>query len=179
MPVSALTLVLPAILLSAPLEQPPERSDIEPDRFRLRTGSLEIGAAWRPELYLPVCGENPLCGFTPRLGFDLELGSRAVRLLTGVYTAPVPTFSVDLASIEAFMVEVGVLFGGPRIRAGLALDHGAINVGGALVLRLSPWVDQRGHRHGLDLRVTTSIFQPLGVGISYRWYPRKLERKSR
>ncbi len=162
---------------AAPADLPPERAQIEPRQFRLRTGSLELGAAWRPELASNPCGANLLCGVTPRFGFDVEFGSRAVRLVTGVYHAPVPTFTGDLVSFEAFMVELGALFGGPRVRAGIIANGGAINAGVAAVLRLSPWVGRRGHRHGLDLRVTTSIFQPLGIALSYRFYPRKLDRK--
>jgi len=171
---------VPSVAASSPgnPDLPPTRAEIEPKRFRLRTGSLELGVAWRPELSSAgVCGYNILCGFTPRLGFDFELGSRAARLLAGSHIVPIPTFTGDLVSLEVFMVEVGALFGGPRVRGGIVVNGGAINAGGGAMLRLSPWVDRRGHRHGLDLRVTTSIFVPLTVAISYRFYPRKLDRK--
>lgn len=161
---------------------PPERAEVEPKRFRLRTGSLEIGVGWRPTLssYLdePLpCGYNIACGVTPRIGFDFELGSRSARLVLGSYHAPIPLFNGDLAVIEAFIVEAGALFGGPRFRAGVVGGGGAAtNFGGALIVRASPWIDRRGHRHGLDLRISTSWFQPLGIALSYRWYPRKLDR---
>jgi len=35
---------------------------------------------------------------------------------------------------------------------------------------------RRGHRHGLDFRVMTSAFVPFGAAITYRFYPRKLDR---
>lgn len=168
----------PATAAPPRAELPPSRADVEPHEFRLRTGSLEIGAAWRPEFYPPdaPCGINHLCGVTPRLGFDFELGSRAVRLVVGSYHAPVPTISGDLVALEVFMIEVGVLFGGPRVRGGIIANGGAINGGAAAVLRLSPWSDRYGNRHGIDVLVSTSIFQPFAVGLSYRFYPRLLER---
>jgi hypothetical protein len=46
-----------------------------------------------------------------------------------------------------------------------------------VIVRASPWVGRRGHRHGIDLRVSTSVFQPLGIALSYRWYPRLLDRR--
>ena len=184
MAITIATLALSTILgwastgTTAEADLPPARADLEPKRFRLRTGSFEIGVAWRPEYSVEgVCGFNPICGFTPRVGFDLELGSRTVRLVVGSFTAPVPTFTYDLVSLEAFMLETGVLFGGPKIRGGLMLNGGAINAGAAAVLRLSPWVDPRGHRHGLDLRFGTSIFQQFVVAVTYRFYPRRIERK--
>jgi hypothetical protein len=158
-------------------ERPPPRSEVEPHRFKLRTGSLEVGAAWRPEFYPPnaPCGYNLLCGVTPRLGFDFELGTRAIRLVVGSYSAPVPTFSGDLGSFEAYMIEVGALFGGPRVRGGIIANGGAINAGVAAVLRLSPWVDRYGNRHGIDIQASYSIFQPFAVALSYRFYPQLLE----
>jgi len=178
------TIALLATLALGPEQAlPPSRAELEPRRFRLRTGSLELGVGWRPTLssdgeYPPPCGFNALCGVTPRLGFDFEFGSRAVRLLIGSYRAPVPIFPGDIMVIEAYMIEAGVLFGNEKIRAGVVGNGGAaVNAGGALIVRASPWVDRRGHRHGLDLRVSTSIFAPLGVALSYRWYPRKLDRR--
>jgi hypothetical protein len=121
------TLLATLALGPAPGELPPIRADVDPDSFRLRTGSLELGVGWRPTLsdqgagnYPPPCGFNVACGVTPRLGFDFEFGRPAARLLLGTYHAPMPTFSGNIATIEAFMIEIGALFGGPRIRAGVS-----------------------------------------------------------
>ena len=96
-------------------ELPPTRAELEPGRFRLRTGSFEIGVVWRAEggFYNP-CEIDPLCGVGLRVGFDVELGTRAVRMVVGGHTAPLPYFISNLA-----MIEIGALFGGPRVRAGL------------------------------------------------------------
>jgi hypothetical protein len=169
-------------LWSEPVAEPPAPSKPDAKRFRLRTGSLEVGLGWRAEFYpdIPgpsVCSYNIACGFTPRVGFDFEFGSRAARLVVGSFTAPIPFISGDVIVLEPFIVEVGGLFGGPKIRAGVMLNGGAINGGAAAVLRVSPWVDRFGHRHGFDLRVSTSVWLPLGLAITYRWYPRKLDRR--
>lgn len=105
------------------------------------------------------------------MGFDVELGSRAVRMVVGGYSAPLPYFFGEVA-----MIQLGALFGGPRVRAGLIANGGFMDTGVSAVLRISPWVDRRGHRHGLDLRVSTSAFVPLGAAIAYHFYPRKLDR---
>jgi hypothetical protein len=150
---------------------PPTRADLEPRRFRLRTGSFEIGVGWRAEFGFFSACDIPLCGFGPRVGFDVELGSRAARMLVGGYTAPLPYFFGDVA-----MIEFGALFGGPKVRAGLTANGGFMDVGVSVVLRVSPWVGHRGHRHGLDFRVSTSAVMPFGAAITYRFYPRKLDR---
>jgi hypothetical protein len=184
----ALACALGLALADAPGSEPtPTADDVDveaeskPRRFRLQTASMEIGVGWRPEFYgtpnsPPPCGLNVLCGVTPRVGFDAEFGTRAARLVVGGYTAPIPYF-VGVVALEALMFDAGGLFGGPKVRAGLLLDFGAINVGGSAVLRVSPWVDRRGHRHGFDLRVSGSLWIPFGVALAYRWYPRKLDRQ--
>jgi hypothetical protein len=179
MPVTLATLALSSVVANAGPALPPTRAELDPKRFRLRTGSLEIGVGWRPEYDIQhgVCGLNIACGVTPRIGFDLELGSRAVRLVVGSFTAPMPMFTGDLVTLDAFMIEIGVLFGGPNVRGGIVLDGGAINAGGAAILRLSPWVDRRGHRHGIDIRAGTTIFHLMDFAVSYRFYPRGLDRK--
>jgi hypothetical protein len=177
MAVTIATIALSTMLGWAPAagstkaDLPPARADLEPKRFRLRTGSFEIGVGWRAELGFYDPCEFPGCGFGPRVGFDVELGSRAVRMVVGAYTAPLPYFFGEVA-----MIELGALFGGPRVRAGLVANGGFMDTGLSAVLRVSPWVGHRGHRHGLDFRVSTSAFVPFGASITYRFYPRRLDR---
>jgi hypothetical protein len=164
------------------------RADVEPQRFRLRTGRMYLGARWKPILSVPSwarqtapCGLNVACGVSPQLGFDLELGSRAARLLLGTYTAPLFWFNAgrDVALAEFFILEIGGLFGGPNVRAGVSMRTGAIlAVGGTALLRVTPLVGPRGGRHGFELRVGTGFFdEPLSVGLNYAWHPARLERK--
>lgn len=168
---------------------PPLRADVEPRKFRLRTGRLYVGARWRPALRTAMisgdsrpCGINLACGVSPQIGFDLELGSRASRLLVGAYTAPLPWIGAgaDVVTGEFLIVELGGLFGGPKVRGGVSVRTGALEpVAGTALLRVTPWVDRRWARHGFELRVGTGLFEELSVGLNYAWHPARLERKRR
>lgn|GEM_PF-3001683 len=162
-------------------ELAPLRADVAPTKFRLRTGRFFVGGQWRATLTGPnaPCWWNTGCGVSPVLGFDLESGSRAARLLTGVYTAPMPwvTGGSDGEQAEFLMLEVGALFGGPNVRAGFSARFGLMTfAAGTLLLRATPFVGPRGGRHGFELRVGSSYAADLSVGLNYAWHPPRLER---
>ncbi|MEM6290436.1 MAG: hypothetical protein AAGA54_04195 [Myxococcota bacterium] len=120
---------------------------------------------------------------SPVLGFDLESGRRRARLLTGFYTAPIPwaTGGSGGDQAEFMMLELGGLFGGPNVRAGLSARFGLMTfIGGTAIVRATPFVGTRGGRHGFELRVGGSGYlQDLAVGLNYAWHPARLERKRR
>ena len=163
-------------------ELAPLRADVEPHKFRLRTGRMYVGAQWRATLTGPYapCWFNIACGVSPVVGFDLESGTRWARLLTGVYTAPMPwvTGGSDGEQAEFLMLEVGALFGGPNLRAGLSARVGLMTfIAGTAIVRVTPFVGRRGGRHGFELRVCRSFADDLTVGLNYAWHLPRLERK--
>ena len=104
------------------------------------------------------------------------------RLLTGVYTAPMPWISggSDGDRAEFLMLEVGGLFGGPNLRAGFSARFGLVTFAGTLLLRATPFVGARGGRHGFELRLGKSLYlEDLTVGLNYAWHMPRLERKRR
>ena len=91
---------------------------------------------------------------------------------------PWVTGGSDGEQAEFLMLEVGGLFGGPSVRAGLSFRFGLVTyAAGTLLLRVTPLVGSRGGRHGFELRVGSSYAEDLTVGLNYAWHPPRLERK--
>jgi hypothetical protein len=158
---------------------PPDYADVEPRRFRYRASSLLAGVRGTFTFYdSPTCGDIASCPPGPVLGFSSEFGTRSARLLLETYTAPVPYFPGDIVVIEALNFGFGGLFGNERFRGGATLVTGAFTLLGVDGRFLAaPWTGRRGGRHGIEIRVGTTWWLPLHVGIHYRWFPAALNRR--
>lgn len=160
---------------------PPDRSELEPKRFRYRASSLVVG----PRATLTFF-ESPPCRYLGEcppgivLGFSAEAGSRRARVLVELNTAPIPYFAGDVAVVEGINAGVGGLFGNESFRGGAMVSIGyAALAGGDARFVAAPWVDRRGGRHGIEVRVGGTWWGALHIGLHYRWFPRVLNRQPR
>jgi hypothetical protein len=174
--------LLSMIFAAAPQEPqtlPPDYGEVEPRRFRYRASSMLVGLRGTFTFVdSPTCETIASCPPGAVLGFSSELGTRSARLLLETYTAPVPYFPGDIAVVEALNFGLGGLFGNERFRGGVTLFTGVFTLVGTDARFLAaPWTGRRGGRHGIEMRVGTTWWLPLHVGIHYRWFPAALNRR--
>lgn len=145
--------------------------------FRLRAVTLSLGATagWQE-----ACGGiggkcRDWVAASPFVDLSLELGGRAARLWTGFQSAPTYSYLVAYSSLgmELGELELGVMFGGEHLRAGVGAFGGFYAAGGIARAEILPWTGKHGRLHGFDVRTQVLVADPLAWQwvAAYTWTP--------